>query len=71
LPHVHQGSQKNSEAKFYQYTLAQTLKVEGKVKQDAILYLGADEALADQANRKLVLEILKAKIFPQMPLRNS
>jgi len=35
LPHVHQGSQKNSEAKFYQYTLAQTFRVEGKVKQDA------------------------------------
>lgn len=50
---------------FYQYTLAQTLRLEGKVKQRAILYLGADPLLANKTNRAVVLEILKAKIFNQ------
>ena len=53
---------------FYQYTLAQTYRVEGKVKQRAILYLGSEERLADKGNRKIVLEILKAKIFNQPSL---
>lgn len=53
---------------FYQYTLAQTLRVEGKVKQTAILYLGSNELLAHKDNRQVVLEILKAKIFKQETL---
>lgn len=53
---------------FYQYTLAQTLRLEGKVKQNAILYLGSDPLLADKGNRKTVLKILKAKIFNQESL---
>ncbi|CAN5416994.1 hypothetical protein BH23BAC3_BH23BAC3_20950 [soil metagenome] len=53
---------------FYQYTLAQTYRVDGKVKQKAILYLGSDSRLADKTNRKTVLEILKAKIFNQPSL---
>jgi len=53
---------------FYQYTLAQTLRIEGKVKQNAILYLGSDTLLADKENRKVVLDILKAKIFGQEDL---
>lgn len=48
---------------FYQYTLAQTLRLGGKVKQRAILYLGSDELMADKQNRGVVLSILKAKIF--------
>lgn len=53
---------------FYQYTLAQTLRVEGKVKQNAILYLGSEELMANKDNREVVLEILKAKIFKQEAL---
>lgn len=53
---------------FYQYSLAQTLRVEGKVKQHAILYLGSETLMADKANRKMVLDILKAKIFNQNDL---
>lgn len=48
---------------FYQYTLAQTIRVEGKVKQRAILYLGSDPLLEDKANRSIVLDLLKAKIY--------
>ena len=53
---------------FYQYTLAQTLRLEGKVKQNAILHLGSDPLLADKNNRQVVLAILKAKIFNQKDL---
>ena len=53
---------------FYQYSLAQTLRIDGKVKQNAILYLGAEPLMADEENRKTVLEILKAKIFKQEDL---
>ena len=48
---------------FYQYTLAQSARVDGKVKQRAILYLGSSPLLADKNNRSIVLAILKAKIF--------
>ena len=48
---------------FYQYTLAQTLRVDGKVKQRAILYLGSSPLLEDKANRSLVLDLLKSRIF--------
>lgn len=53
---------------FYQYTLAQTSRVEGKVKQRAILYLGSDKLLENENNRKAVLAILKSKIFKQPEL---
>jgi len=58
---------KNSKV-FYQYTLAQSTRVEGKVKQRAILYLGADPLLKDKVNRAVVLNMLKAKIFNQQEL---
>lgn len=48
---------------FYQYSLAQTFRADGKVKQRAILYLGSDPLLANKQNRDIVLSILKAKIF--------
>jgi hypothetical protein len=48
---------------FYQYTLAQSARVNGKVKQRAILYLGSSTLLEDKNNRVIVLAILKAKIF--------
>jgi len=50
---------------FYQYNLVQTTRIEGKVKQNIILYLGSDRLLADKDNRKIVLGILKSKIFLQ------
>jgi hypothetical protein len=50
---------------FYQYTLVQAARVDGKVKQRSILYLGSDRLLENEANRKAVLVILKAKIFKQ------
>ena len=53
---------------FYQYALAQTLRIEGKVKQKAILYLGSELLMADAHNRKTVLQILKARIFRQEDL---
>ena len=58
--------QRSSTSKiFYQYTLAQSARVNGKVKQRAILYLGSDTLLSDKDNQKIVLEILKSKIFQQ------
>jgi len=53
---------------FYQYTLAQTSRVNGKVKQTNILYLGSDRLLDDKDNRRLVVEILKSLIFNQPEL---
>jgi transposase len=50
---------------FYQYNLVQTSRIDGKVKQNVILYLGSDPQLANKANRKIVLDILKSKIFRQ------
>ncbi len=58
---------KNSKV-FYQYTLAQTSRIEGKVKQRAVLYLGSEKLLEDKENRKKVLAILKSKIFKQPEL---
>jgi len=53
---------------FFQYTLAQTSRINGKVKQSNILYLGSDRLLDDKNNRQLVLEVLKSKIFSQPEL---
>jgi transposase len=50
---------------FYQYNLVQTSRIEGKVKQRVILYMGSDDQFRDKANRKIVLEVLKSKIFMQ------
>lgn len=50
---------------FYQYTLAQTSRIEGKVKQRNILYLGSDPILEDKSNREVILSVLKSKIFGQ------
>ncbi len=48
---------------FYQYNLVQAMRVEGKVKQRNVLYLGSDPLLRDTSKRKEVLSILKSKIF--------
>lgn len=50
---------------FYQYQLVQASRVEGKVKQRNILYLGSEPMLADPAARAILLELLQAKIFRQ------
>ncbi|HEC44070.1 MAG TPA: hypothetical protein ENI20_14705, partial [Bacteroides sp.] len=50
---------------FFQYQLAQASRIEGKVKQQSILYLGSEPILADTENRKMVLDILQSKIFGQ------
>jgi hypothetical protein len=56
--------QRSNDSKvFYQYTLAQSARVNGKVKQRAILYIGSSTLLADKSNRNTVLAILKSKIF--------
>jgi len=61
--------QRSSTSKvFHQYTLAQTSRINGKVKQRAILYLGAEKLLEDKNNRDCVLSILKSKIFKQPEL---
>lgn len=61
--------QRSSTSKvFYQYTLAQTSRINGKVKQRAILYLGSEKILEDKNNRDCVLSILKSKIFKQPEL---
>ena len=53
---------------FYQYTLWQTFRIDGKVKQHSILYLGSDKRLENKATRAIVLNYLKAKIFNQPSL---
>jgi transposase len=58
----------NASKLFYQYTLVQAARVNGKVKQRSILYLGSDKLLENDDNRKTVLAILKSKIFKQAEL---
>jgi transposase len=58
---------KNSQV-FYQYQLVQASRVDGKVVQNVILYLGSDAILNDKENRKNVLLLLRSKIFGQNDL---
>lgn len=53
---------------FFQYTLAQTYRIDGKVKQKNILYLGSSSLLNPKNDRSIVLTILKFKIFGQPDL---
>jgi len=50
---------------FFQYQLVQASRIEGKVKQQSILYLGSEPLLADYQNRKMLLDTLQARIFGQ------
>ncbi len=50
---------------FYQYNLVQTSRIEGKVRQRVILYLGSESQMEDKENRRIVLNLLKALIFKQ------
>ena len=61
--------QRNSNTKiFYQYNLVQAARINGKVKQRVILYLGSDKLLNDKDNRRSVLKCLKSQIFKQSQL---
>ncbi|MCC5918675.1 MAG: IS1634 family transposase [Cryomorphaceae bacterium] len=53
---------------FYQYSLVQTSRIQGKVKQKVIIYLGSDPELRDKTARQLVLNSLKSLIFKQPQL---
>lgn len=53
---------------FYQYNLVQASRINGKVKQRVVLYLGSNPLLRDKENRKIILNILKARIFNQPQL---
>ena len=58
--------QRNKNSKvFFQYTLVQAVRSDGKARQRSILYLGSDALLKEKENRKIVLNILKSKIFKQ------
>lgn len=64
---IRQVKKKNTKSGkiFYQYQLAQASRIEGKVKQQSILYLGSEPLLVEAENRKMLLDILQAKIFGQ------
>ena len=64
---IRQVKKKNGKSgkTFFQYQLCQASRVEGKVKQYSILYLGSADLLEDSENRKSVLSVLKAMIFGQ------
>jgi transposase len=47
---------------YYQFSLVQSVRIDGKSRQRTILYLGSDEELKDKTNRKRVLEALKRMI---------
>jgi transposase len=64
---IRQVKKKNGKSgkTFFQYQLAQASRIEGKVKQQSILYLGSEPILSDTENRKMLLDILQARIFGQ------
>jgi len=53
---------------FYQYNLVQAARVDDKIKQRIILYLGSAPLLRDKNNCKTVLKALKYMIFKQADL---
>lgn len=70
---IRQVKKQNSKegAIFYQYQLVQASRIDGKVKQTQVLYLGSDKDLDNKDIRNEVLEQLQAKIFKQNLLRND
>ena len=65
--YIREVKKKNAAAgkTFFQYQLVQASRIEGKVKQRQILYLGSAPMLTDLETRKKVLTLLQAKIFGQ------
>src|SRR5690606_28490558 len=53
---------------FYQYSLVQATRINGKSRQRTILYLGSEEELQDKDNRSMVLDVLKNKIQGRQPM---
>lgn len=53
---------------FFQYHLVQNTRIDGKVKQHIILYLGSDTELQDKANRDIVCTLLKNHFFGRADL---
>ena len=53
---------------YYQYTLVQATRIEGKPRQRSILYLGSDKELQDKKNRAIVADVLKNKIMGMQPM---
>lgn len=61
--------QRNKDTKvFYQYSLVQSTRIDGKSRQRTILYLGSDKQLRDKNNRKMVLQVLEDKIMGRASL---
>ena len=56
---------------FYQYQLVQASRIDGRVKQNQILYLGSEDELDSKHTRQEVVEQLQAKIFGQSLLLND
>ncbi len=56
---------------FYQYQLVQASRIDGKVKQNQILYLGSEDELNNKITRHEVVEQLQAKIFGQPSFLNN
>ena len=53
---------------FYQFQLVQSVRINGKSRQRILLYAGSSPLLLDKEKRKIVLNILKSKIFGQQEL---
>lgn len=67
---IRQVKKKNTKSgkTFIQFQLCQASRVNGKVKQQSILYLGSPKILLDQDNRKYLCKALQALIFKQSTL---
>lgn len=53
---------------FYQYSLVQSMRIDGKPRQRTIVYLGSDNEMRDKDNRAMVLQALKSLIYQQKEL---
>ncbi len=64
---IRQVKKKNSKTgkTFYQYQLVQASRIEGKVKQKSLLYLGSETLLTNKENRDMLVQVLESKIFGQ------
>lgn len=61
--------QRNKDSKvFYQYSLVQAMRIDGKARQRTILYLGSDEQLRSKDDREMVLQVLEDKIMGRASL---
>ena len=56
---------------FRQYQLSETYRVDGKVKQNSLLYLGTHELLKSKDNRTVVAKLLESKIKNEQILSND